>query len=110
MIFAVANDRHLAIFCASGGLMLIGSPVKGLGALDFQVQKRQVGNRYVSGIVPLVVLMVAGAFSVKPEFMLCDVCDFALAAFAFSACVHDAFKLWARTHAPAACSFPIAFF
>ena len=110
MIFAVANNWHLAIFCAGGGLMLERAPVKGLGAFDLQVQKGQVGNRYIGGIVSLVVLMVAGAFGVKAEFMLGDVCDFAFACFAFSACVHNALKLWARTHAPAACFFPIALF
>lgn len=110
MVFAVANNWHLAIFCAGGRLMLEGAPVKGLGALDFQVQKGQVGNGHIGSIVAMVVLMVAGALGVEAKFMFRDVGHFALAAFAFSPCVHNAFKLWARTHAPAACSFPIALF
>ena len=68
--------------------MLGGAPVKWWVALAFQVQKGQVGNRYIGGIVALMVLMVAGALGVKAKFMLGDVCDFALAAFALVACVH----------------------
>jgi len=84
----MANDWHLARLGAGCGLMLKGAPVKVLSALYLQVQKRQVGNGHVGGIMALVVLVMAGAFGVKTEFMLCDVGDFALAAFAFSACVH----------------------
>jgi len=89
MIFTVANDWHLAILGASGGLMLEFTAVKGLGALDFQVQKRQVGNCYVSGIMALVVLMVAGALGVKAKLVFGDVGHLALANFAFIACVHQ---------------------
>ena len=88
MIFSVADNWHLAILGASGGLMLEFTAVKGLGALDFQVQKRQVGNCYVSGIMALVVLMVAGALGVKAKLVFCDVGDLKLAAFPFTACVH----------------------
>jgi hypothetical protein len=88
VIFSMAYHWHLAILGASGRLMLEGAAVKGLRALYFQVQERQVGDGDVGGIMALVVLMVAGAFGIKAELVFCDVCDFSLANLAFSACVH----------------------
>ena len=93
VIFSVADNWHLAILGASGGLMLEFTAVKGLGAFDLQVQEGQVGNRHVGGIMALVVLMVAGAFGIKAKLVFGDVGDFALANFALSACVHGLSKL-----------------
>ena len=93
VVFAVAYHWHLAIFGASGCLMLEGAAVKSLGALYFQVQKRKVGDGYVSGIVALVVLMVAGALGVKAKLVFGNVGHLALANLAFSACIHGFSKL-----------------
>lgn len=93
MVFAVAYHWHLARLGASGRLMLERTAVKCLSSLDLQVQERQVGNGDVSGIMALVVLMVAGAFGIKAKLVLGDVCNFALANFALSPCVHGFCKL-----------------
>jgi len=89
MVFAVADNRHLARLGASGRLMLEGAPVKGLRSLYFKVQKGQVGNGHISGIMALVVLVVAGALGIKTKLVLSDIGDFSLANFALSACVHQ---------------------
>jgi len=89
MVFAVADNWHLARLGASGCLMLKSAPVKGLRSLYFKVQKRQVGDGHIRSIMALVVLVVAGALGIKAKLMFSDICDLALANFAFVACVHQ---------------------
>jgi hypothetical protein len=89
MIFAVANHWYLARLGASGRLMLKRAPVKGLRSLHFKVQKWQVSNGHISGIMALVVLVLPSALGIKTELVLRDVGHLALTYFAFVACVHQ---------------------
>lgn len=90
MIFSVAYQWNLSIFCAHGCLMLEFASVKGLRPFDFNVQEGQAVNSDIGSVMPFVVLVVPSSFGLKAKLMGADIGYLKLPTFAFVICIHSA--------------------